>query len=160
MFSAKDIAAYFICKDKNKKIFNFKVININNRTLYEGNLKLNKYLFLSQVLYLAKNNNLLFEDEFVAYDNGPVIKQILTDYAKMTCNNNEVVVSPVIKDFLDKIYVCLENATSEELVEITHEDPEWKKLSSNTYNAPTMNIKSHVDEYKKRYKGILEALSI
>lgn len=157
-----EVAKYFLTKDKERNIFNQKVITINDRTLYEGNLKLNKYLFLSQVLFLSKNDKLLFADDFLAYDNGPVIKQILNSYPIMVNNKElyEINLSDEISTFLNKIYFALENATSEELVEITHEDPEWIKLSNNTYNAPIMNIKSHKNEYKKRYKGILEALNI
>lgn len=54
----------------------------------------------------------------------------------------------------------LENATYEELILITHEDPEWQKLSEDTYNAPVINLEENVDEYKKRYKGLIEALKI
>ncbi len=62
--------------------------------------------------------------------------------------------------FLDKIYSSLENATYEELIEITHEDPEWMSLKDLTYDAPVMNLEKHIDEYKKRYKGLIEALNI
>ena len=64
------------------------------------------------------------------------------------------------RDFLDKIYFSLENATYEELIDITHEDPEWQNLSKNTYNAPVMNLEKNVNEYKKRYQGLIQALKI
>lgn len=64
------------------------------------------------------------------------------------------------KIFLDKIYVALENATYEELIEITCEDPEWISLQDQTSNAPVMDLDKHIDEYKKRYKGLIEALDI
>ena len=48
----------------------------------------------------------------------------------------------------------------EELIEITHEDPEWKKLSNDTYDAPIMHIENNIEEYKKRYRGLIAALKI
>ena len=64
------------------------------------------------------------------------------------------------KDFLDKIYISLENASSLELVDITHDDPEWKKLSENTYSQEVMNLDKHIDYYKETYQGLIEALHI
>ena len=56
--------------------------------------------------------------------------------------------------------MSLENATYEELIEITHEDPEWIRLNDNTWNVPIMNIENNKEEYKKRYKGLIEALKL
>lgn len=156
---AKVIAEYFLSKDKEKKLFNNKVVELNGRKFYEGNARLNKYLFLSQVVYLAKYEKLLFEDDFKAYVNGPVVEEIMSSYPRLRANNNDLITDN-IKAFLDKIYISLENATYEELIEITHEDPEWINLKNDTWNAPTMNIKKYTEEYKKRYKGLIEALKI
>ena len=84
----------------------------------------------------------------------------MENYGIINNKNNEVDILPNIKDFLDKIYLSLENATYEELIEITHEDPEWIRLSKDTYNAPVMKIEDNIEEYKKRYKGLIEALKL
>ncbi len=160
MLNAKEVAQYFLSKDSQRKIFNKNIIEYNKRKSYEGNIRLNKYLFLAQVVYLAKYNKRLFEDDFLAYDNGPVVKDIVENYGIINNKNNEVDILPNIKDFLDKIYLSLENATYEELIEITHEDPEWIRLSKDTYNAPVMKIEDNIEEYKKRYKGLIEALKL
>ncbi len=160
MLTAKDVALYFLAKDKERKLFNQNVVSYNNRKSYEGNIRLNKYLFLAQVVYLAKYDTKLFEDDIVAYDNGPVVLNIMSSYGILVSKNVDVVLPPQVKDFLDKIYLSLENATYEELIEITHEDPEWKKLSNDTYNAPVMDVKKNILEYKKRYKGLINALKI
>ena len=34
------------------------------------------------------------------------------------------------------------------------------KLSKVTYNAPVMNLEENIEEYKKRYKGLIEALKL
>ena len=69
MINAELVAKYFLSKDNERKLFNMNVVTYNNRNFYEGNARLNKYLFLSQVVYLAKYNKRLFNDDFRAYDN-------------------------------------------------------------------------------------------
>lgn len=160
MLKADDIAKYFLSKDKNRVLFNNNIVEKNKRKSYEGNIRLNKYLFLSQVVYMAKYGKKLFNDDFVAYDNGPVIKEIINEYSLISSRNEQVDLPSKIKTFLDKIYIALENATYDELIEITHEDPEWIKLSGNTYNAPIMNLEENLGEYKRRYKGLIEALKL
>lgn len=159
MLTAKDVAEYFISKDPDRKLFNYNVVSYNGRNFYEGNARLNKYLFLAQVVHLARYNSKLFSDDFCAYDNGPVVENIMTSYGRLS-GKNEKKIDDNKKNFLDKIYKSLENATYDELIEITHEDPEWISLSNDTYNSPTMNLERNIEEYKKRYKGIIEALNL
>jgi uncharacterized phage-associated protein len=158
MLTAKEVAEYFLSKDPERKIFNSNIVFYNGRKSYEGNIKLNKYLFLAQVVHLAKYECKLFNDSFLAYDNGPVIESIMNSYKKLSGNNGNL--NAKQKDFLDKIYLSLENASYEELIEITHEDPEWQNLSDKTFNAPIMELEKNINEYKKRYKGLIEALKI
>ena len=160
MLRAKDVALYFLSKDPERKLFNRNVVEYNGRKSYEGNIRINKYLFLAQVVYLALYDVKLFSDDFLAYDNGPVIEDIMNSFGRLASRNEESNLSEQVKIFLDKIYMSLENATYEELIEITHEDLEWKKLSNDTYNAPVMNIEQNISEYKKRYKGLIAALKL
>lgn len=160
MISASLVAKYYLSKDPKRILFNNNVVIKNGRKSYEGNVRLNKYLFLSQVVYLAKYEKKLFEDNFVAYDNGPVIKEIINEYPLISSRNENVEIDDDIKGFLDKIYDSLINASYDELIEITHEDPEWIRLSKDTYNAPIMNLEKNIDEYKQRYKGLISALKI
>ena len=140
--------------------FNKNIVNYNNRKFYEVNARLNKYLFLSQVVHLIKYNETLFSDKFCAYYNGPVIEEIMNSFPRITPNKHKDTINKEKRSFLDKIYLSLENATYEELIEITQEDPEWKRLRNNTYQAPVMNLENNIEEYKRRYKGLIEALKI
>ena len=158
--TAKIVAEYFLAKDSERKLFNKKVVTYNDRKFYEGNVRLNKYLFLAQVVYMAKYGTKLFSDEFCAYDNGPVVEEIMNSYGRLSSKQNNVNLDEKIRMFLDKIYFSLENASYEELIEITHEDPEWQRLSMGTYDAPIMHLEDNIEEYKKRYKGLIEALKI
>lgn len=157
---AIDVAKYYLSKDINRELFNNNIIVKNDRKSYEGNVRLNKYLFLTQVVYIAKYGKELFDDNFVAYINGPVIKDIVNNFPHITRLKDEVNILPETKVFLDKIYDSLKNASCEELIDITHEDPEWIRLSSNTYNAPKMNLVKNAEIYEKRYKGLIEALDL
>ena len=160
MMKAEVIAKYYLSKDSDRVLFNNNVVVKNNRKFYEGNARLNKYLFLSQVVYLARYERKLISDNFVAYDNGPVIKDIITEYPIISSRRETVTIPDDVKVFLDKIYESLKNASYEELIEITHEDPEWIKLSKDAFNAPIMNLEKNIEEYKQRYKGLIAALKI
>ena len=162
MITAKDVAKYFLSKDYNKKLFNTKLVEYNHRKAYEGNIRLNKYLYFAQTVYLAKYDKLLFNDDFIAYDNGPVIKEIVDNYSYLQANSNkEVITLPKeIENFLDKIYISLENALCEELIDITHEDSAWKDLSDKTYYAPIIDLLKYKEKFKKQYRGIIKVMDI
>lgn len=64
----------------------------------------------------------------------------MDSYGKLTGQNSDKNIDEIEKTFLDKIYLSLENATYEELIDITHEDSKWQILSKNAYNAPVMNL--------------------
>ena len=161
MVDAKEIAKYFLSKDKEKELFNTKLIKLNNRKCYEGNVRLNKYLYFAQTVYLAKFGELLFHENILAYDNGPIVKEVLEKYIVMQGNKNrEIILDDRIKEFLDKIYEALKDATCQELVEISHEDTAWKELSSETFNAPVIDIMKYQEKYKKQYKGLIKVMNI
>ena len=161
MVDVKEVAKYFLSKDKGHRIFNKKVIKLNGHDCYEGNVKLNKYLYFAQTVYLAKYGKKLFKDDIVAFDNGPVIKEIMNDYAAILDNKNkETTLDDKTKIFLDKIFESLKNASCEDLVEISHEDTAWKDLSSETSKAPVINILKYKEKYERQYKGIIKVMEI
>ena len=162
MVTAKEVAKYFLSKDETKKLFNTKLVEYNNRKAYEGNIRLNKYLYFAQTVYLAKYGELLFKDDFVAYDNGPVVKEIVETYPVMQANaqKEKLILPKNIEIFLDKIYVSLENAPCEELIEITHEDSAWKEMSDKTYSAPKIDLLKYKAKFEKQYRGFMKVMEI
>lgn len=52
----------------------------NPKNSYKGSMKLQKLLFFAQMLSIAKNNKLLFEDEFSAFEHGMCINGIRKAY--------------------------------------------------------------------------------
>ncbi len=161
MLEAKEIAKYFVSKDKDKELFNTNVIVLNGRNCYEGNVRLNKYLFFAQTVYLAKYGELLFHENILAYDNGPIVKEVLEKYAVIQgSKDNNILLDEKVKNFLDKIYDALKQATCQELVEISHEDSAWKELSNDTFHAPIIDIMKYQEKYKKQYKGLIKVMGI
>ena len=84
MLKAIQVAKYFLSLDTNHTMFNKDLIERNGRTFHEGNARLNKYLHLSQNIYLAKTGVPLIEDDFYAYDNGAVIPDVQERYAVLS----------------------------------------------------------------------------
>ena len=123
---------------------------------------MNKYLYFAQTVFLAKYGKLLFGDDFVAYDNGPVVKEIVENYPSIQASaNKENIVLPIdIQEFLDKIYLSLKDASCEELIEITHEDSAWKEVSDRTYYAPIINLEKYKAKFEKQYRGIIKVMEI
>ena len=113
-------------------------------------------------MHLAKYNSKLFLDDFSAYDNGPVIKEIVENYPALQASAiKEKSILPVeIQTFLDKIYLSLKDAKYDELIDITHEDTAWKELSDKTYYAPKIDLKKYKSKFEKQYKGIIKIMEI
>ena len=150
---------YFLNKDPQKILFNKNLVTKNGRTFYEGNARLNKYLHLAQNVFIAKTNEKLFEDDLYAYVNGAVALNVQENYSillKMSASPN---IPKEISDFLDKIYIILLNAPLDELIEISHEDSEWKEKSLNrSKEKQRMNSLAYASEYQAQYADVIEIM--
>lgn len=156
MVKAIDVAKYFLSKDKEQKVFNKNIIEKNNRRFYVGNARLNKYLHLSQNLYIAKSGQLLFKESLYAYDNGAVVPEVQENYAILRSRDESVNLPDDIREFLDKVYCFLQNAALDELIELSHEDNEW--LSKHAFyekKSQKMDSLNHYEEYKEQYADAL-----
>lgn len=152
------VAKFFLSLDKQRKYFNKNLITKNNRNFYEGNARLNKLMHLAQNIYYAMTEELLINADFYAYDNGAVIPEIQENYGRLIAAKNEddFDFSDEEKLFLTKIFVVFKDAPLNELIEIDHEDPEWrKKHSAYSKLEQKMDIIPNLDDYKKRYKDII-----
>lgn len=159
MFHAQNIANYFLTKDKGGKLFNKTLVHKNGRDFYEGNARLNKYLHLAQNLFLAKTGNLLFSEDLYAYDNGAVVPEVQERYSVLLSRKTESNLPEYVCDFLDRIYAAFENATLDELIELSHEDNEWIDKNRFYYKPDQrMNSRARASEYKEQYKDFLHVL--
>lgn len=149
MEKIKNIANYFISKDKERKFFNYNNVFYKDRKVYEGSIRLSIYLFIADTVYLARYNSKLFQEDFSIINNFPILKEIVNSYSLLKGNYENI--NNKEKVFLDKIYFSLENASYDELIDIVLED---------SYNKLILNIEDNVNVYKKKYNGIIEALRI
>lgn len=74
MYTAIDIASFFLSLDKNNELF-------KNST--EARQRLNNYLYSAQVNYIAKKGILLFEDKIFAAKDGCTIRNIEENYDEL-----------------------------------------------------------------------------
>lgn len=157
----KDIARYFLSKDKENKLFTKKLINLSGKDYYEGNIRLDKYLYFAQTLHLARYGSLLFEDSIIAHDSGCFIKEVMDDFsALLATKNNEISLDEKTRNFLDKIYKALEKANCNELIEILREDTAWKELSYKIEKTPVIDVLKYKEKYIRQYKGVIKVLEI
>lgn len=159
MIRARDVAKYFLIKDKDHRLFSKNLVEKNGRKFYEGNARLNKYLHMAQNLYIAKTGEKLFEDDLYAYDNGAVVTDVQENFAILLSRESEPQLEESIRDFLDRVYVILQNATLDELIELSHEDSEWiSKHAFYSKKEQKMDSLARIDEYKEQYGDVLKVM--
>jgi len=158
MTDAKDIAKYFLKKDENREIFTSEYIRRNGASFVIGSARLNKYLHMAQNMWIAKTGELLFSQPLLAFDNGAVVEDIRLNYGSFAKNASAYTVqlSSEVRNFLDKLYMMLKNATIDELIDLSHQDNEW--LTRNKYRTKKdqeMDPLSRKNEYKEQYADAL-----
>lgn len=93
-YSAKDIANWFLWKNKVEQLENETEYD-DKYEVYEGlsHLKLQKLLYFAQGLSLAINNEPLFSDKIYAWTHGPVVKEVYEKFKKYGRNDIELSVN-------------------------------------------------------------------
>lgn len=161
MLRGIDVAIFFLNLDKEHKVFNKNLCTKNGRTFYEGNARLNKYLHLAQNIYIAKYKEPLMDSIFYAYDNGAVDPYVQENYSVLLDRNNPVPdsISERESDYLKRIFEAFRYAELDELIELSHEDPEWiNKHGYYRKDEQKMNSMAHMDEYVEQYADIIKVL--
>lgn len=161
MLKAEEIAKYFLYKDLSKTVFNKNYQSIRGINCYEGSVRLNKYLHISQLLYFTRYGKKLFSDDLLAYHNGAVVRDVLNNYSLWYFKREPANIdNPSVREFLDKIYEAFKNASIEDLIEISHEDPAWQENREKIYSNAKLNLNKHRKEYKKQYADIIKVLDL
>ena len=145
---------FFLALDANREVFGLNLINRNGKTFYEGNARLNKYLHIAQNLYIAKTGEKLFKEDLFAFDNGAVVPSIREMYISLRNKDLIPVIDAKYSEFLRKVYRVLQNATIDELIEISHEDNKWSDKNPHRGNQRMDSLK-RTQEYKKQYSDML-----
>lgn len=137
MKSALDFSKWFI----NKKL------DEPTNTL-NGNVKLQKLLFFSWLIHYKKYGKSLFEDDFFAFEKGPVVESVRQvyryNYDSLYIPRSDNCTEPDI-EFTEEEITTLQlteilfgDATAEELIKISHNSPVWAKYISNYMKSASM----------------------
>ena len=162
-YDAKDIAKFFFKLDRQEKLFsNDKMVTINNLTMYEGNIRVNKFLHLSQNVYVAKYGKKLFFNDLYAFDNGAVVREVQTNYQALKhedfSDNEDFGIDEETSLFLKKMFYVLQNASVEELIKISHEDEEWIECHQLPHGRQLMNPLHYMQDYQNQYADVISLL--
>ena len=161
MEKVEDIAKYILSLDKNNDIFVNKLLTLHGRNCYEGNVRLNKYLHIMQMVYFAMTDNKLFNEDMYAFDNGVVVNMVMNDYSYLKSNKETYnITDKSVKLYIEKMFNILKYAPLKDLIEISHQDEEWKK-KHNFYQKKEqlMDVDSQKENYKIMCADFIEMLN-
>jgi uncharacterized phage-associated protein len=126
--SVLEVAKFFLSLDPERKYFvNQKMAEVEGESApIIGNLRLNKLLQITQILYAAKEREYLFTEKFLAFEHGGIIYEVYRQFHFLFNPQNHAPVkdlSPSLKTFLTKIYNYFRTYTNKQLEYFVHEDP-------------------------------------
>ena len=142
-YSAQEIAEWFL--NRNRIQMNFE------DSEYITNLKLQKLLYYAQGCFLARKDVPLFDEEFLAWDHGPVIRKIYDNYKNNGANgirynkDFHVKIDEETKEILEYVYDNYGQYTAWKLRNMTHEETPWKTTERNE-----IIEKNKIKEYFKK----------
>lgn len=128
-YKAKDIAEWFL--NKNRVQMNFE------DSEYITNLKLQKLLYYAQGYFLAKKDVPLFDEDFLAWEHGPVIRKIYDIYKVNGASGIEynkdfnVKIDDETERILEDVYEEYGQYTAWKLRNMTHEESPWLSTPRN-----------------------------
>lgn len=127
MVSAFDVARWFIRNNLDQP-----------RNTFDGNMKLQKLLYFSQLVHFAKYDEPLFNEPIYAFENGAVVEEIRQIYKH---NNLDFVQSAYSEKInlsdehlhtLKIVQDVFGHLTATELSHLNHKHPGWKKAFENS----------------------------
>ena len=125
--SVVDVANYFIYLDCN---------DIHSKRFRVTPLKLQKLLYYSQAFTLSATKEVLFHEEILAWDYGPVVKKIYYLYKNFGSSPIELEdcdlqnnLDRKQRTIVEGVYNIFKLKTGSEMVKSTHKEDPWK----NTY---------------------------
>ncbi|MGG0718655.1 type II toxin-antitoxin system antitoxin SocA domain-containing protein [Robertmurraya massiliosenegalensis] len=146
------------------------------RNTFDGNMKLQKLLFFSQLIHIAKYGKVLFLEEMKAYENGTVINEVRLPYKTSLyylidqSNQFDGFTDVEVNDTLRLTVELFGDMSASELSELNHEllcwkipfnnsktdKPKFYQLDKNTINITDpffmediKRVKQMVEEYDK-----------
>ena len=129
MYSALDIAKWFL--NINGAQMNFE------DSEYITNLKLQKLLYYAQGYYLARKNDPLFKEDFIAWEHGPVIRKVYDEYKKNGAKGIEynedfnISIDRETEIILNEVYEKFGQFSAWKLRDMTHQEMPWRTTTRN-----------------------------
>jgi len=125
------------------------------------NLKLQKLLYYAQTWYLVNFEKPLFSEKILAWDLGPVVREVYQEFKKyggspININGKSIIknmtekIQEDTKDFLEEFYDIYIGLSAHELVNMTHNEEPWKKAYKNSLKI--INLSDMKNYYQKKYK--------
>lgn len=145
MITAKNVAQFFLSKTQE---------DIGENITH---LKLQKLVYYAQGFYLAIFDTPLFEDRIEAWDHGPVVPSLYSEYKKYEANplpavEEELAREPFSKEqiqLLEDVYQVYGQFSAWKLRALTHVEPTWIDAYPNeviTHDAMKEYFKTQIDD--------------
>lgn len=138
--------------------------NLDNPTnTGKGNMKLQKLLFFSQLIYMCKNNGeTMYNEMFSAFDNGmvlePVRQEYLKNYKQLKKESSNTIELPAkVVEALTITEEIFGKCTADELSELSHQFDAWLKylnlsIEDNNYHNKSKAIVPYEELEKELYR--------
>ncbi len=138
--------------------------NLDNPTnTFKGNMKLQKLLFFSQLIYMCKNNGeTMYDERFSAFDNGMVLEPIRQEYLKNYKELKEASTKTIVlpEKVIEALIITEEifgKCTADELSELSHQFEAWAKylnlsIEDNNYHNKNKAIVPYEELEKELYR--------
>lgn len=131
MYTAADIASWFLLRNK----CDYDT-GVSDELI--SNLKLQKLLYYAQGCVLAITGKPLFDEDFQAWEHGPVVPEIYQMYKGFGRNGiefngdeNAEKIDSEIKGILEDVYYEFGQYSAWKLRDMTHEELPWKETPKN-----------------------------
>ena len=129
----------------------------------KGNMKLQKLLFFSQLIYMCKNNGeTMYNEMFSAFDNGMVLEPIRQEYLKnykqlKQDSTRNIILPEKVEEALIITEEIFGKCTADELSELSHQFDAWSKylnlsIEDNNYYNKSKAIVPYEELEKELYK--------
>lgn len=138
--------------------------NLDNPTnTGKGNMKLQKLLFFSQLIYMCKNNGeTMYDEMFSAFDNGmvlePVRQEYFKNYQQLKKDSTDIIKLP--EKVIESLKITEEifgNCSADELSELSHQFDAWTKylnlsIEENNYHNKNKSLVPYEELKKELYR--------
>jgi len=118
----------------------------------ESNTKLQKLLFFSWLIHFYNYKESLFEDDFFAFEYGPVVENVRKSYKRNYADLKNKALPKYSEKEAETLTLTKDifgDSDCEELVKISHKSPAWEKYFKNSIVYDSEENATHCTEKAK-----------